>query len=753
MKRKPSLLPVSSLLFLVLVLSPAVAHAIYPFPVSSAVAETAAYIVWRTDVAGSSQVNYGLTAGYGSSTTPSSSLVTYHAQTITGLAANTTYHYQVVSTDASSNTVSSADYTFTTLAAPTGTVKTVKPSGGDYTSIQACANAASAGWTCEVYAGNSDTAIISISSSHAGSAGSPVTFIAHDAVLVPGWSIGAGAAYITVEGFAISTAAFAAYETCSVNHAFSMAASGINNHICISNNYIYNIYDGQFVRSSYQVNTSYNQVLNNVMAFADVTNTSPPFNHPCATTNGGQAGVEIWGNYNLIDGNDISEADHLIEVQGSYNVFRRNVGHDTSAADWGAEPTLDHVDFFHPLNGTSGNGAHTIHNVIENNQEYNTNYPDQHFLLAEGAGDTNSQSLGTGDGSTRAFGGTLSLSNPNGTDTGIAPFSVIVVVGSGAGTVAAVDNGFGGLTGAGVTSGSVNNATGALSVTFSAAPASGAPVSANYKLLTLGTHDLIVRYNSAYYLGEYFINGSDGGFPGIRAYNNTMVHIGFGDTGSQDLDADYEFLASAGALVPHWTVMNSIYDDSWKYVNGGTPWTNASNVTAPPAQVPGYGLAYDHSCAPTCSYTAATTSAPGMITNRDPGFNNVSVYDFSLKAGSPALNAGTYLATVASTDTGSGTSLIVSDAGFFQDGYGIVQADWIAVGTVSNIVQIGSINYATNTITLATSISRSPGNPVWLAKDSTGRTVLVGSGPNIGATFATSGVVPVPPTNLTAIPH
>ena len=44
----------------------------------------------------------------------------------------------------------------------------------------------------------------------------------------------------------------------------------------------------------------------------------------------------------------------------------------------------------------------------------------------------------------------------------------------------------------------------------------------------------------------------------------------------------------------------------------------------------------------------------------------------------------------------------------FQDGLGIpgVEADWIAVGTVDNVVQILSANYSTNTLTLTDSVSR-----------------------------------------------
>jgi len=59
--------------------------------------------------------------------------------------------------------------------------------------------------------------------------------------------------------------------------------------------------------------------------------------------------------------------------------------------------------------------------------------------------------------------------------------------------------------------------------------------------------------------------------------------------------------------------------------------------------------------------------------------------------------------------------------------------DCIALGTVSNTACITSINYSTNPITLGSTISRSPGNPVWLYKKSDGTQVLYGTRPDIGA--------------------
>lgn len=125
----------------------------------------------------------------------------------------------------------------------------------------------------------------------------------------------------------------------------------------------------------------------------------------------------------------------------------------------------------------------------------------------------------------------------------------------------------------------------------------------------------------------------------------------------------------------------------------------------------------------------------------DPLFVDASMEvghdDFSVQYDSNCIDSGGALTVVATADIGSGMSLIVADALFFQDSWGMqdmgVQPDWIAVGTVNNVVQISSINYITNTVTLASSISRNDGDSIWLYKDSSGRRVLYGSAPDIGA--------------------
>jgi hypothetical protein len=64
---------------------------------------TTSQIVWTTNVAANSQVDYGTTLSYGASTPVDPTMVTNHQVTLSGLAPGTTYYYQVNSTDSKSN--------------------------------------------------------------------------------------------------------------------------------------------------------------------------------------------------------------------------------------------------------------------------------------------------------------------------------------------------------------------------------------------------------------------------------------------------------------------------------------------------------------------------------------------------------------------------------------------------------------------------------------------------------------------------
>jgi hypothetical protein len=106
-------------------------------PVISAVGangltDRAATVVWTTNEPADSQVEYGLTTGYGISSPLQTAYTTSHATTLSGLTPATLYHYRVRSTDAAGNSTVSGDAVFTTAASDTSapTVAVTAPAGG-----------------------------------------------------------------------------------------------------------------------------------------------------------------------------------------------------------------------------------------------------------------------------------------------------------------------------------------------------------------------------------------------------------------------------------------------------------------------------------------------------------------------------------------------------------------------------------------------------------------------------------------------
>jgi hypothetical protein len=88
-------------------------------PVISSVASSnittfGATISWTTNEASTTQVEYGTTTAYGSTTTLNTSLQVSHAQALSGLSIGTLYHYRVKSGDAAGNMAASGDFTFMT---------------------------------------------------------------------------------------------------------------------------------------------------------------------------------------------------------------------------------------------------------------------------------------------------------------------------------------------------------------------------------------------------------------------------------------------------------------------------------------------------------------------------------------------------------------------------------------------------------------------------------------------------------------
>ena len=263
--------------------------------------------------------------------------------------------------------------------------------------------------------------------------------------------------------------------------------------------------------------------------------------------------------------------------------------------------------------------------------------------------------------------------------------------------------------------------------------------------------NVIIRFNDMAHVGTYGViddnaGSANPGFSKVKVYNNNFIDF---NQSSQNVIIGHQSNSTGAAEINnifYWPrtsgTWNPYYVDS----------SSASGFTA------GSNLAY---CNGTCIFQNRTQSgsfiidAPGnLVANLN--FVNYSANDFHLSTGSPAISTGTFL-TTASASGSSSTSLTVADASFFQDGAGItgVQADWIRIG-LTNTVQISSINYSSNVITLANPVSWSSGAGIYLYKDSLGNVVLNGANPDIGALpfgSSTSSQPPAPPTNLTVTIH
>src|SRR5712664_1916917 len=101
-----------------------------------------AQIVWKTNVAADSAVNYGTSPSYGFSTPVDSAMVTSHQITLSGLAADTAYYYQVSSTDSKGNHGNSGGHSFKTSGfSISGTINPATGGSGATLTLGGAANA------------------------------------------------------------------------------------------------------------------------------------------------------------------------------------------------------------------------------------------------------------------------------------------------------------------------------------------------------------------------------------------------------------------------------------------------------------------------------------------------------------------------------------------------------------------------------------------------------------------------------------
>lgn len=281
--------------------------------------------------------------------------------------------------------------------------------------------------------------------------------------------------------------------------------------------------------------------------------------------------------------------------------------------------------------------------------------------------------------------------------------------------------------------------------------------------------NLIARFQLSAHVGQGAVLDDNSGNisvnPGwynVKSYNNTWADVN---------QADYTTNGSGTNGYTHNSVGGSDVNSIFYYPGTSTmpdfnPYLWDSSSITPTGSAPagfpfgtaswGHSIAFSGGTSTLRSHVYGVGSWTGDTGNlkTDPLFSNYAGDDYTLQSGSPARSAGASLTTTVGTGASS-TALVVADANFFQDGWGLtgvgVQADTIRIGG-STVVQISSIDYSTNTITLAAPASWSNGVGVYLYKDSSGVQVLTaisgtacdgGPCPDAGAfPFVPSGSAP-----------
>lgn len=204
---------------------------------------------------------------------------------------------------------------------------------------------------------------------------------------------------------------------------------------------------------------------------------------------------------------------------------------------------------------------------------------------------TTGESVGAGNGSTTTFNHTLAgVAGSTGLNPRVIPGSVTIAAGS----VTATDNGAGALSGTGISSGTINYQTGAVSITFSSAPANALAITAAYSVFA----------TPALYIGLCGPSVSDGamtaGSPNLACHTSTpfqsqdvgrAIIVRGAGASSGDLvttiltftdSGDVVLAANAGTTV---TTANVIFDArAADTMASHAPWselTNYSQATRP----------------------------------------------------------------------------------------------------------------------------------------------------------------------------
>src|SRR4030043_6498 len=188
-----------------------------------------------------------------------------------------------------------------------------------------------------------------------------------------------------------------------------------------------------------------------------------------------------------------------------------------------------------------------------------------------------------------------------------------------------------------------------------------------------------------------------------KIYNNVVFRAG--KDGAPEFDYAVEFTDfSPNGRILGVTLVNNVFHDNYQ---DGISWREQAN--------------------PASQFVRKNWwQADG-----DPRFVSENNYNFNLQADSSAIDNGEWLTNTASA--GSGTIIPVIDAGFFMDGFGIVDGDIIQLQGQTITARITNVDYVNNRITVDNTLSWTTGLGV--------SQPYSGSAPDIGAFEYEGGVV------------
>ena len=106
---------------------------------SGSVTTSSSQVAWATNVPADSSVDYGTTPAFGNKTPVDSVMVTTHQVTLSGLAAGTTYYYQVNSTDSKGNHGHGGNTLKTSGFSLSGTISPAAGGGGSTVALSGAA--------------------------------------------------------------------------------------------------------------------------------------------------------------------------------------------------------------------------------------------------------------------------------------------------------------------------------------------------------------------------------------------------------------------------------------------------------------------------------------------------------------------------------------------------------------------------------------------------------------------------------------